>query len=64
MSESNKERESVKNMNFVFWLLVIIALIILWFLLAFTFRPIGRFFYRVWKDAIEEIEKKDEDKEN
>ena len=64
MSESNKERESVNNMNFVFWLLVIIALIILWFLLAFTFRPIGRFFYRVWKDAIEEIEKKDEDKEN
>lgn len=51
-------------MNFVFWLLVIITLIILWFLLAFTFRPIGRFFYRIWKDAIEEIDKEDEDKEN
>lgn len=51
-------------MNFVFWLLVIITLIFLWFLLAFTFRPIGRFFYRIWKDAIEEIDKEDEDKEN
>lgn len=42
-------------MNPVFWLLIVIATIFLWFLLAFLYRPIGKFFYRIWKDAIDEI---------
>lgn len=46
-------------MNPIFWMLVIISLILLWFLLAFLFKPIGNFFYRIWKDAIDEIENKD-----
>lgn len=46
-------------MNPIFWILVIISLILLWFLLAFLFKPIGNFFYRIWKDAIDEIENKD-----
>ena len=46
-------------MNPIFWILVIISLILLWFLLAFLFKPIGTFFYRIWKDAIDEIENKD-----
>lgn len=50
-------------MNFVFWLLVILGIVLLWFLLAFTFRPIGRFFYRIWKDAIEAMNIKDTDSE-
>lgn len=33
-------------MNLVFWLLVVTALTIIWFSLAFVFRPIGRFFFR------------------
>ena len=42
-------------MNPVFWLLIVIATIFLWFLLAFLYKPIGKFFYRIWKDAIDEI---------
>lgn len=50
-------------MNFVFWLLVILGIVLLWFLLAFSYRAIGNGFYRIWKNAIEEIDKEDEDKE-
>lgn len=42
-------------MNPVFWLLIAIATIFLWFLLAFLYRPIGKFFYRIFKDAFDEI---------
>lgn len=42
-------------MNPVFWLLIVITTVFLWFLLAFLYRPIGKFFYRIWKDAIDEI---------
>lgn len=42
-------------MNPIFWLLVVIATIFLWFILAFLYRPIGKFFYRIFKDAIDEI---------
>lgn len=34
-----------------FYILVAIGLVFLWFLLAFMFKPIGRFFYRLWSDA-------------
>lgn len=50
-------------MNPVFVLLVILVAIAAWFLLSFAFRPIGRFFYRIWKDAVDEINKKDESEE-
>lgn len=50
-------------MNPILIFLVILALIALWFLLSFAFRPIGRIFYRIWKDAVEEINKKDESEE-
>lgn len=49
-------------MNIVFWLLVIATLTSLWFLLAFAFKPIGRFFSRLWDDAVNEI-KEDTEKE-
>lgn len=42
-------------MNIVFYLLIIIATIFLWFILAFLFKPIGRFFSRLWEDAKREM---------
>lgn len=50
-------------MNPVFVLIVIGAAVAAWFLLSFAFRPIGRFIYRIWKDAVDEINKKDESEE-
>lgn len=50
-------------MNLVFIFLVILVAVAAWFLLSFAFRPIGRFFYRIWKDAVDEINKNDESEE-
>lgn len=50
-------------MNPVFIFLVILAAVAVWFLLSFAFRPIGMFFYRIWKDAVDEINKNDESEE-
>ena len=50
-------------MNSAFVLLVILAEVAMWFLLSFAFRPIGKFFYRIWKDAVDEINKNDESEE-
>ncbi len=44
-------------MNPVFILLVIIALILLWFLLSFVFVPLGKFILRLWTDANDEMNK-------
>ena len=46
---------------FVFWLIVVVALILLWFLLSFSFKPIGYIFKKLFDDAVEEIY--DEDKQ-
>lgn len=51
-------------MNPVFIVLVLLGLIALWFLLSFAFRPLGRIIYRIWKDAVDEINKEErEEKE-
>lgn len=53
-------------MNPVFVILIILAAIVLWFLLSFAFFPSGRLVYRLWKDAIDEMnkeEKQEEEKE-
>lgn len=34
-----------------FYILVIIIAALLWFLLSFLFRPIGKLGHRLWKDA-------------
>ena len=47
-------------MNPVFIFLVLIGLAAVWFLLSFSFKPIGRFFCRIWKDAADEINEKNE----
>lgn len=47
----------------VMYLLIIVFAIALWFLLAFIFFPMGKFFTRIWKDAIDEMNR-DDNKEN
>lgn len=45
----------------VMYLLIVLAAVAMWFLLAFVFRPLGKFLYRIWKDAMNELkEDKDE----
>lgn len=50
-------------MNIIFWILLLAAVVFLYFLLAFLFRPIGKFFMRLYKDAENEINKEDKEKE-
>jgi len=49
-------------MNPVFWFLVILIAVVIWFLLAFVFYPLGKFLWRIGKDAKDELERKDEEK--
>ena len=50
-------------MNPVLVFLIILAAIIVWFLLSFVFYPLGRLLYRIYKDAMDEINKKEKEKE-
>ena len=34
-----------------FYILVGIGFVFLWFILSFLFKPVGQFFYRLWRDA-------------
>ena len=43
-------------MNVFFWLLVVIALVVIWFCLSFAFKGIGGIGLRLWNDAKKEIE--------
>jgi hypothetical protein len=38
---------------FAFYVLVLLGVVALWFLLSFLFKPLGRFFYRLWSDTAE-----------
>ena len=51
-------------MNIAFWLLVIIALILLWFCLSFAFSGIGGIGLKLYNDAKDEITGKNEIKES
>ena len=46
-------------MNPAFILIVLLAVVALWFLLSFAFKPLGKFFYRIWKDAKDAINEED-----
>ena len=50
-------------MNPVFIFLVLVGAVILWFLLSALFDPFGRFLHRIWKDAADEINREDQNKE-
>ena len=58
-SATNFSKGGVRCVNVVFWLLVICLLVLIWFLLAFAFRGIGRFWFRLYDDAAKEIKRKD-----
>jgi uncharacterized RDD family membrane protein YckC len=46
----------------VFYILVFIAAILLWFLLAFMFKQMGKLGHRIWQDAVDAINEDDENK--
>ena len=39
----------------VFYILIFIAAVLLWFLLAFMFKPMGKLGHRIWQDAVDAI---------
>lgn len=47
-------------MNPVFIILVVLLAILLWVLLSFTFKPIGKLFYRLVEDTVKEINDEDD----
>ena len=47
----------------VFYILIILAAALLWFLLSFMFKPLGKIGHRLWKDAQDAIEEEDKNKE-
>ena len=44
----------------VFYILVFITAILVWFLLAFMFKPMGKLGHRIWQDAVAAINEDDE----
>lgn len=49
-------------MNSVFVFLILVGAVILWFFLSAIFYPLGRFLYRIWKDAVDEMNREDKKK--
>lgn len=50
----------MKQTNIVFWILVIAFLAIIWFLMSFCFKGIGRFLAGLWNDAKKDMEEENE----
>jgi len=50
-------------MNPAFVILVLLALVLLWFLSSFAFIPLGKLVYRLVKDALDVMNKEDDEKE-
>lgn len=48
-------------MNIVFWLIVIIALVLIWFCLSFAFKGVGEVGLRLYNDAKKEISSDEEE---
>lgn len=42
-------------MNWFFWFLAVIAIVLIFLIFSFAYKPIGKFFYRLFKDAKDEI---------
>lgn len=40
-------------MNPAFAILIIVGLVALWFLLSWLYKPLGKFIYRIGKDAVD-----------
>ena len=50
-------------MNIVFYLLIIIALVALWFALTGMFKPFGKYLYSLYKDAKDVMIEEDKEEE-
>ena len=50
-------------MNPVLMFLILLAMVLLWFLLSFIFYPLGKIAYRIYKDVVDEINRKDKEEE-
>ena len=48
-------------MNPAFLILVVIVCVAVWFLASALYKPIGKFFYRIGKDAIDTMNEEDEE---
>ena len=51
-------------MNWFFYLLVVIGLIAFWFLCSFAYKPLGKFFHRIYKNTRDKILEEDKKGEN
>ena len=51
-------------MNWVFWALILIVVIVIWFLISGLFNPIGRFFSKIFEDTVNILNEEEEDKLN
>jgi len=47
-------------MNIAFYILVILVATALWFLCSFLFKPLGKFFTKIFKDTKDIINEQDE----
>lgn len=50
-------------MNPALLIIVLMALAVLWLLVSFLFRPVGKFTYRIYKDALDEMKKEEKSQE-
>lgn len=50
-------------MNPAFIILILLGAVVLWFLLSFVFYLLGKIVHRIWKDAVDEINREDEGEE-
>lgn len=50
-------------MNPALGLIVILVLIAVWFLASGLFKPIGKFFYKIGKDTVDNLTEEDEESE-
>ena len=48
----------------VFYILVFVAAILLWFLLSFMFKPMGKIGHRIGKDAVDAINEEENENKN
>lgn len=51
-------------MNPAFIIIVLLVAVLLWFLLSFVFYPLGKIIFRIGQDAIDEMNREDNKKED
>lgn len=47
-------------MNPALLILIVLILVVLWFLLSFLYKPLGKLVHGIWKDAVDIINEDDE----